>query len=296
VSGGREWRAGLLWTSPWLIGFTLFMLVPMGMSLWHSFTDYPLLKPPVYVGIDNYRDLFGDERFWRVVGNTAIYAAAAVPLCTIVSLLLAAVLATPGLRGARVVTALVFLPTLVPMMAAAMIWLWLYNARFGLINSLLAALGAGRPNWLEDGRWAIPAMVLVALWSTGQMVVVLIAAINEVPVSLYEAARLDGMGPARRFLHVTLPMISPAILFNVVTLTIGSLQAFVIPYVLFRNERGQRAAGDLYNLYLYDNAFVYQKMGYAGGMAWMQMVVVLVLTGLMLAASRRLVFYRGGAR
>jgi multiple sugar transport system permease protein len=180
-------------------------------------------------------------------------------------------------------------------MAAAMVGLWLLNARFGLINLVLGGLGVATPNWLEDPPWAIPALVLTAVWGVGQMVVVYIAAINEVPASLYEAARLDGMGAVRRLVHVTLPMISPAILFNTVTLTIASFQAFVMPYVLFRNERGQRAAGDLYNLYLYDNAFVYQKMGTASAMAWLQLVVVLGLTGLMLAASRRLVHYRGGA-
>jgi multiple sugar transport system permease protein len=286
--------AGLLWASPWIVGFCLFLLAPIAMSAWYSLTDYPLLKPPVYVGLDNYRALLGDDRFWLVVRNTAVYGALIIPLGTLLSLALAAALATPGLRGARFFTALVYIPTLVPMMAGAMIWLWLFNARYGLINIGLDRLGVTGPNWLEDGAYAIPALVFSSLWAVGQMVVVYITAINEVPASLYEAARLDGMGPIRRFLHVTLPMISPAVLFSTVTLTIASFQVFVMPYVLFRNERGQRAAGDMYNLYLYDNAFVYQKFGVASAMAWMQLVVVLSLTGLMLLASKRLVHYRGG--
>ncbi|HYF13434.1 MAG TPA: sugar ABC transporter permease [Phycisphaerales bacterium] len=286
--------AGLLWASPWIAGFCLFLVAPIAVSAWYSLTDYPLLKPPVYVGLENYRALLNDDRFWLVVRNTALYGAAVIPLGTLLSLALAAALATPGLRGSRLFTALVYVPTLVPMMAGAMIWLWLFNARFGLINVALERVGVAGPNWLEHGAFAIPALVITALWSVGQMVVVYITAINEVPASLYEAARLDGMGAIRRFLHVTLPMISPAVLFSTVTLTIASFQVFVMPYVLFRNERGQRAAGDVYNLYLYDNAFVYQKFGAASAMAWMQLVVVLTLTGLMLLASKRLVHYRGG--
>lgn len=289
----KDTISGLLWTSPWLVGCLVFMLVPMGMSLWYSFTDYPLLKPPVYVGLDNYRSLLADDRFWLVVKNTSLYAAVAIPVCTLVALVMAAGLATPGVPMGRAFAAAVYLPTLVPMMATAMIWMWLFNGRYGLINNVLAVLGIAGPNWLEDGRFAIPVLVITSVWSVGQMVVVYIAAINEVPASLYEAARIDGMGPVRRFAYITLPMISPAILFNVITLTIGSLQAFVMPYVLFRNERGQKAAGDMYNLLLYDNAFVYRKFGHASAMAWMQLLVILVLTGLMLAMSKRLVHYRG---
>ncbi len=289
----KDTIAGLLWTSPWLVGCLVFMLVPMGMSFWYSFTDYPLLKPPVYVGLDNYRSLLADDRFWLVVKNTSLYAAVAIPACTLVALIMAAGLATPGVPMGRAFAAAVYLPTLVPMMATAMIWMWLFNGRYGLINNVLSVVGITGPNWLEDGRFAIAVLVITSVWSVGQMVVVYIAAINEVPASLYEAARIDGMGPVRRFLHITLPMISPAILFNVITLTIGSLQAFVMPYVLFRNERGQKAAGDMYNLLLYDNAFVYRKFGHASAMAWMQLLVILALTGVMLAMSKRLVHYRG---
>lgn len=294
MSARRDTIAGLAWTSPWLVGFGVFMLAPMAMSLWYSFTDYPLLKPPVFVGVENYSTLLSDARFWLVVKNTLVYSAITIPLCTLLALVLAAMLARPGLRGAGFFSGAVFLPTLTPMMASAMVWLWLFNARYGLINSAFAAVGLEGPNWLEDPSWAMPALVLTALWGVGQMTVVYIAAINEVPASLYEAARLDGMSAVRRFWHVTLPMISPTILFNVITLTISSMQAFVMPYVLFRNERGQRAAGDLYNLYLYDNAFVYQKFGLASAMAWMQLLVVLVLTCVMLWSGKRLVHYRNG--
>jgi multiple sugar transport system permease protein len=295
VPARRNAILGLVWTSPWIVGFLLFMLAPLAMSLWYSFTDYPLLKPPVFVGLDNYRELLSDERFWRVVRNTLLYAGLAIPLSTLLALVLAATLATPGLRGGKVFAAMIYLPTLVPMMAGAMVWYWMLSGKFGVINVALGKLGIEGPNWLEEPALAMPVVALTSLWTIGQMVVVYVAAIHEVPGSLYEAARLDGMGPVRRFVHVTLPMISPAMLFNVVTLTIGSLQVFVMPYVLFRNERGQKPAGDVYNLMLYDNAFVYQKFGHASAMAWMQLLVVLTLTGFMMLLSKRFVHYRGGA-
>lgn len=291
----RNILSGLAWTSPWLVGFAAFLFLPLAMSLWYSFTDYPLLRPPVFVGVENYTELMHDKKFWLVVWNTLCYAAFAIPLCTIVSLVIAAALATPGLKARGFFLGAVFLPTLVPMMAAAMVWLWLFNAENGLINVLLRLVGVTGPIWLNDAHWSIPAIVLTGVWGVGQMVVVYVAAINEVPASLYEAGTLDGMGPVRRFQHVTLPLITPAILFNVITLTIGSLQIFVMPYVLFRNEQGQRDSGNMYNLLLYDNAFVYAKFGYASAMAWIQLLVVLALTGVMLLASKRLVHYRGVA-
>lgn len=289
---------GLAWVSPWLIGGSLFLLLPMAMSLYYSLTDYPILKPPVFVGLDNYRQMMTDERLWRTVKNTALFGAVFVPISTFVSLVLAALLSARARGGnkplafARTFRAAIFIPTLVPLVATAMIWSWLFNGKYGLINLMLAQLGIKGPNWLEGESWAIPALVLASLWGVGQQVIVYVAALQDVPRYLYEAGELDGMGPVRRFWHVTVPMISPSILFNSVTLTISTLQVFAVPYILFRNERGQREAGDFFNLYLYDNAFVYQRMGYASAMAWVQLFVVLALTGLMFLMSKRLVHYR----
>lgn len=300
----RELIAGLVWTSPWLVGSAVFLFLPMAMSFWYSLTDYPMLKPPVYIGLGNYRAMWGDERLWLVVRNTAMYAGVAIPLLTLVGLVLAAAIAGATERAGRWALAAVFLPTLVPAIAAAMIWYWLLNPDRGLVNLLLApalravngvtGLSLETPNWLGDAAWGLPAIVLTSLWGVGQAVVIYVAAIREVPRQLYEAASLDGMGPARRFWHVTVPMISPVILFNVITLTIAALQVFAIPYVLFRDERGQRDQGYFLSMYLYDNAFVWQKMGYASALAWIQLVFVLILTGVMFLASRRLVHYRAG--
>ncbi len=286
----RSWK-GWLWASPWLVGSGVFLLVPIAMSLYLSFTDYPLIESPLWSGLSNYRRMWSDEKFWLVVRNTALYSVATVPLCTLVSLVLAALLNRPG-RVARWVQAIVFLPTLVPLMASAMVWLWLFNGEHGLINRVLALVKIVGPNWLIDQRWVMPALTLMSLWSVGQAVVVYIAALQGVPQSLYEAARLDGMGPVRQFTSVTLPMISPVVLFNVITLVINQMQVFAVPYIMFRRPDGQNPAGYFYTQYLYENAFVYGQMGYASAMAWVQMLTVLGLTGLLLLASTRLVYYR----
>jgi multiple sugar transport system permease protein len=281
---------GLLWVSPWLVGAAAFVLAPMAMSLYYSFTDYPLAEPPLWCGLDNYARMWSDPTFWRVVRNTAAFAGLAIPAYTAVALVLAGLLAG-RVRFARVYQACVFIPTLVPLIASAMIWFWLFNGEYGLINRLLALVGVRGPDWIVDERWVMPAMVLMSVWGVGQAVVVYVAAMQDVPAQLYEAATIDGMGPARQFLHVTLPMISPAILFNVIAQAIAAVQVFAVPYVMFRRPDGQNPAGHFYTMYLYENAFVYGKMGYASAMAWVQLLVVLALTGVLMLAGRRLVHY-----
>jgi multiple sugar transport system permease protein len=286
---------GLAWISPWLVGFILFLLIPAGMSLYYSFTDYPLLQSPLWSGLDNYEKLLSDGFFNKTLENTYIYAGAVVPLSIIISVVLAALLNTRGLRGARFFQGAIFLPTLVPLVASSMIFMWLFNGSHGLVNVLLRLVGITGPNWLLDRAWAMPALILIGLWSVGQAVVLCLAALQDVPESLYEAADIDGMGPARRFRHITVPMISPVILFNAITVLIGAFQVFVVPYVIFvRDKGGPGQNGYFYTSYLYDNAFVYGQMGYACAMAWVQMLIILALTGLMFLAGKRLVFYRAG--
>lgn len=286
----RNLAIGLAWVSPWIIGALVFVFAPMAMSLYYSFTDYPLLEPPLNIGLDNYRAMFSDPTFGRVVWNTASYAAVSIPLFTIVALALAALLSGSG-RLVALYRAAVFIPTLVPLIASAMVWMWLFNGEFGLINKLLAIIGVRGPAWIIDRHWVPASMVIMSIWGVGQGVVIYIAAMQDVPRQLYEAARIDGMGRLRQFIHVTLPMISPAILFNVISLTISAIQVFAVPMVMFRRPDGQNPAGHYYTMYLYENAFVYGKMGYASAMAWVQLIVVLALTGIMLAAGRRLVHY-----
>lgn len=292
----QQWRhdlAGYLWVSPWLIGCGLFLLAPILMSLFYSLTEYPLLEKPIWVGLENYKHLLKDSDFWLTLRNTGIYAALSIPLCTVVSIVLAALLNRSKYRA--IFQAAIFLPSLVPLAACAIIFMWLFNGEFGLINRILGVVGIDGPAWLLDRAWAMPAVVLISLWGIGQAVVLYVAALQDVPEQLYEAADIDGMGPIGRFWNITLPMISPVILFNVVTMSIGAFQVFVIPYILFdRVKGGPDKVAYFFTHYLYDNAFIFDKMGYASAMAWIQLMIVLCFTGLLFYLSKRLVFYRGG--
>ncbi|MBC7771090.1 MAG: sugar ABC transporter permease [Pyrinomonadaceae bacterium] len=278
---------GLAWVSPWIIGFLAFMALPLGMSFYYSLSDYPLLEPPLYVGTQNYTALLNDDIFWLVLKNTVIYAAFSVPLGTVLALLIAGLL-NQRVKGVGLFRLAVFVPQVVPVAASAMIWMWLFNGDVGLINQLLELIGVTHtPNWLGDRAWAMPALIVMNLWVIGQSVVIYLAALQDVPKQLYEAASLDGMGPARRFWHVALPTISPVVLFNVIILTITCWQVFAVPYIM--TDGGPDRATYFYTHYLYDNAFVYQKMGYASALAWVQFLIILSLTGVMFFVSRKVV-------
>lgn len=285
----RQWGHGLLWVSPWIVGTALFLGVPVAMCVRYSLSEYSLLEPPVWVGLSNYREMAGDAVFWRALGNTAVFALACTVLGTALSVLIA-VLLEQRLRGAALVRAVVFLPTLIPAVAAAIGWLWLYNPRQGLLNTLLAKVGIAGPDWLGDPRWAMPSLILTSLWVVGSAVVICTAALREVPASLYEAAELDGMGALGRFRHVTLPMISPAVLFNAVMAAIWGVQVFAAPLVMTKG--GPENATLVYSMYVFSNAFEYGRMGYASALAAVQFLLAAGLTAVALLAARRLVFYR----
>ncbi len=289
----RREMTGLAWVSPWIIGGAVFLFLPIGMSLYYAFTDYSMLEPPLWVGLENFRALGDDPRFWLTVRNTVIYAAIAVPMTTVVAVLLAVLVNRPTRIG-RLAQSAVFLPSLVPLVASAMVWLWLFNGENGLINRVLGFAWIDGPNWLIEPGWAIPALVIMSLWGIGQSVVIYVAALQDVPAQLHEAAMIDGMGALRRLWHITLPMISPVVLFNVIVTTINAVQIFAVPFIMFRTVAGQNDAGYFFTMYMYDNAFQYGKMGYASALAWVQLLVILVLTGLMLLAGKRLVYYRAG--
>lgn len=292
---------GLLFVSPWVIGFGLFMALPIALSLYYSMTRYSLLDEPMFIGLTNYREMLHDAVFWKALINTVVYALIAIPLGTALALLVAWLLSAP-VRGQSAFRAMVFLPSLVPLVAAAMIWSWLFNGELGLINNLVdwtlrpvnAVLGTDYrgPNWLGDADWVMPALIFMSLWSIGNAVVIYLAALQDVPVALYEAAELDGVSPAGRYWHVTMPMISPVILFNVITGIIGTWQVFAVPYIMLGPTGGPNRAGYFYTMYLYDKAFPFGEMGYASALAWVQLVIILGLTGLTMVLSRKLVYYR----
>ncbi len=281
---------GLAWISPWLAGFVLFLLVPILMSLYYSFTDCTLLDAPVFVGLENYRELARDSLFGTAVFNTLTYAIASVAGSTVLSIAVAVLLEAP-LRTAGLARAIVFAPTLVPIVASCMSWTWLFNNEFGLINATLGLAGLHGPDWLGTRALAMPSLILMSFWIIGSPVIIYSAALKAVPVSLYEAADLDGVSAWGRFAHVTLPMISPAVLFNAVMSLIWSLQVFAPPMIMTKG--GPENSTLVYSVYVYLNAFFYGRTGYASAMAWLQVLATLLLTTILLWLARRYVYYRG---
>jgi len=282
---------GLAFLSPWLVGFFAFTLVPIALSLYYSFCDYSLLQPPLYKGLTNYHLLVHDAVFWKALGNTAIYALMALPLGMLVALGVAMLL-NVKIRGLTIYRTVIFLPSLVPTAASAMLWLWLFNAKLGLINVGLRAIGvANPPGWLTDVRWSMPALVLMSFWGIGNTVIIYLAGLQDVPRELYEAASIDGASTLRQIWHVTLPSISPVIFFNLIMGIIGTLQVFATPYIM--TGGGPARSTYFYTMYLYDNAFSYLKMGYASAMAWIQLLIVLALTALAAWSSKKWVHYSG---
>lgn len=285
----RTWLVGLLWVSPWLIGFLWFLAVPVAMSLYYSFTDYSLLEKSVPVGLSNYREMLGDPLFWASLRNTLLYTLVSVTVGGVISIAIA-VLLEQKLPGTGFVRAAVFLPTLVPIVAAAIGWRYMFSADNGLINVVLKAIGVPQPDWLGSPKAALWAMVVMGLWFYGTAVVIYTAALRDVPRSLYEAAAIDGLGPWRRFVSVTLPSISPAVLFNTVMSTIWSLQIFAAPLLMTRG--GPDNATMVFSLYVYRNAFEYGRMGYASALAWVQILIAVALTLVALGLSKKLTHYR----
>jgi multiple sugar transport system permease protein len=287
----KEAWAALFFTSPWIIGFFVFLAYPLGASIYYSFCDYSVLKKPLFIGLGNYRDLMADEVFWIALKNTAIYAALALPLGTILAIALALLL-NSKVKGLAFYRTIFFLPSLVPMVSLAVLWLWLFNGQYGLVNLGLQQIGITGPNWLGDPNWSKSALVLLGLWGAGNAMVVYLAGLQDVPQQLYEAANLDGATPWVKTRHVTLPMISPVILFNVVMGMIGTLQVFTVPYIMFPG--GSPARSTLfYSVYMFDNAFRFQKMGYASAMGWIMFLIILVLTMTSLKLSEKRVHYEG---
>jgi multiple sugar transport system permease protein len=287
----RQSLKGWAFLSPWLIGFCAFTIVPIGLSLYYSFCRYSLLQSPLFVGLENYRLLVRDAVFWKVLWNTALYALMALPIGTVAALSVAMLL-NSKIRGMSIYRTIVFLPSLVPQVASAMLWLWMFNAKLGLVNTGLRAVGiSDPPGWLTDARWAMPALVLMSLWGIGNTIVIYLAGLQDVPRELYEAAEIDGASQLRKTWHVTLPYISPVIFFNVIMAIIGTLQIFAAPFIV--TQGGPARSTYLYTMYLYDNAFCYLKMGYASAMAWVQLLIVLALTAIAALSSKRWVYYQG---
>jgi len=293
----REARAAYVFIAPWIIGFLVFTAGPMVVSLWLSFTDYSLVEPGHPVGMANYQQLFDDPRVGKSLANTFTYAALFVPIGTVVALGLAMLLHRVG-RAAGFFRTVFYLPVMTPAVAAGAMFLLLLNGQRGLVNQVLGWFGVTGPNWTTDPTWLKPSLALVSLWTVGGSIIIYLAALNNVPRQLYEAALLDGAGPVRRFVSVTLPMISGALFFTIITHTIAAMQMFDQAYTMFYGPQQKSTASDeslVYMVYLFQNAFEFFKMGFASAMAWLLFLIILVITVIQVRIGNRFVYYEGGS-
>lgn len=299
----RELALGLAFISPILIGFSVFTIYPMVASLYYSFCSYDVLSPPRWIGLGNFRELLTDPLYRKALWNTVSFTVFAVPV-TIVTALALAMLLNLKLRGQALYRTIFFLPSIVPIVASSVLWLWLLNKDYGLINFALRpvlgllnttfGLSLEAPGWLTSPEYAKPALVLMAAWGVGGSMILYLAALGDVPKQLYEAADIDGAGAWHKARHVTLPMISPVLFFTLIMGLITTFQYFAQPMVLWPNG----APGDsglFYALYLFQNAFIYLRMGYASAQAWILFLVIVVITVFVFRGTRRFVYYGGEA-
>ncbi|MCX6048208.1 MAG: sugar ABC transporter permease [Chloroflexi bacterium] len=283
---------GLLFILPWIIGFLAFRVYPFFASLYYSFTFYPILDTPKWVGFDNYRDLFSDQRFLTSLYNSTYYAIFAVPLGTVVGIALAMLL-NMKVRGLSTFRTIFFLPSITPVVASAIVWLWMFNPRNGIINFVLDLVGIRGPGWLGSPEWAKPALILMSLWSLGGAVVIYLASLQDVPREMLEATDLDGANAAQKIWFVTLPMISPVILFNVITGLIGAFQFFTEVHVMTGGTGKPADSTLMMSIYLWQTAFQFFKFGYASAQAWMLFLIIIAFTVVLFRISGRLVYYGG---
>lgn len=293
-----EARTGLLFLSPWILGFFLWILLPMLASLLFSFTSFNLVHPGQtrWVGLANYARLLRDPVVQQSTLVTLRFAAIAVPVGVLQPVAMAALLNARRLGARRLFTTLFYMPYIVPLVSAVYIWQGMLNARTGWVNLSLGALGLGAPDWLNSVSWIYPALVIIGLWSAGNAMLVTLAGMQTVPQELYDAARVDGAGPWTSFTRITLPLITPAIFYNLVLLLIGIFQYFLVPFVLTNGTGRPGNATLFYAMHLYKTAFTYSDMGYGATMAWALFLVVLGVTGFVFWSARYWVFYASETR
>ncbi|HEY0454206.1 sugar ABC transporter permease [Actinophytocola sp.] len=296
----RETLAAFGFLSPWLFGFLALTAGPMVISLFLSFTDYDGLRETGNVGWRNYEQVLTDPKLRTALTNTLIYAVLSVPATMIVSLWLAMMLSKVGRRSAGIFRTLYYLPEVTPKVAIGVLFLMLFNGQVGLVNSALGLVGIDGPQWSTDGPWVKPGLALMHLWSVGGTVIIYLAALNNVPQELYEAADIDGASPWQRFRNVTLPMISGALFFTLIVQTIDAFQSFDEAYTAFYGSAASASyssdAALFYVVYLFQQAFQFLHMGYASAMAWLLFLVIMVVTLVQVRLSRRFVYYEGGER
>lgn len=287
---------GYTFASPWLIGFLVFTLGPMLFSLYLSFTDWSAqstLETIGWIGWDNFKKLLtGDRYFWISLENTFYYTFLAVPL-GICGALFLAILLNQKVKGISIFRTIFYLPSIVSGVATAVLWTWVFNPQFGIVNGFLSHLGISGPGWLSEPAWAKPTLIIMSLWGLGGSMLIYLAGLQNIPEHLYEVAELDGASPFQKFRYVTIPALTPTIFFNLVMNIIGSFQVFTTAYVVSDGRGGPQDSTLFYVLYLYQKAFHEYEMGYAAALAWILFLIILAFTLLVIKSSPLWVYYEG---
>jgi len=298
----RDFINGLLFSSPWIIGFLAFSVYPLVSSLYYSFTQFNAVTTPQWVGLENFIDIFGDPLVWKSLGNTLFMAFVSTPINLLVALLLASIVSS-NFRGKGVVRTAFFIPSVIPMVAATMVWIWMFDPTYGYINNVLSWFGINGPSWLMDAKYTKWALVLMGTWNTGTTMLVCMASLQDVPKSYYESAEIDGAGKIAKFIHITIPCIAHVLVYQAILNIINSFQYFQQVYIIVTANAGIKGGGAaggpensilMYPLYVFHNAFTYLKMGKASAMAWLLFIIVAILTVIMTKVTKKATEDAGG--
>jgi multiple sugar transport system permease protein len=285
----REYVWGYFFIAPWIIGFLAFSLIPIAAVFYFSATQYSALSSPIFTGSANYEKLFlHDQYFYKSLINTVVYVAVRVPLHITFGFALAVALNAP-LRGVRLLRTACYMPTIVPSVANAVLWMWILESQVGILNYVLKAVGLPTTNWLGTVTWAKPSLIVMSLWQVGSIMTIFLAGLQGIPAQLYEAAEIDGAGRWRKLFNITIPMMTPTILFNVILDIIGSFQVFTAAFIV--TDGGPLNSTLFYVLYVYKNAFRYFDMGYASTLSVVLFILVAVLTAAVFRSSSSWVHY-----
>jgi multiple sugar transport system permease protein len=286
--GAKRTIIGYIFIAPFILGFLIWFLGPTVFSGWLSMTEWNLLSPPKFIGLANFQHMFSDKLLGTALRVTVVYSFISVPLGLVLGFILALLMNTK-VRGIRLFRTIYYLPSIVPAVANAVLWAWMFNTDFGLLNVLLRAVGLPKISWLIDTRFALPAIILMGLWGVGGGMVIYLAGLQGIPAVYYEAAEIDGAGRLQQLFNITIPLMSPVLFFNLIMGIIGSFQVFTAGYLL--TNGGPENTTMFYVLYLYRNAFSYLQMGYAAALGWLLFFIILALTLIVFRYLGKSVYY-----
>lgn len=270
----KEALTAMVFIAPWIVGLFVFTLVPICSSLYYSLCDYNVINAPIFVGLDNYRNLFKDKVFLTALANTLYMIAFGVPITTITAISVSILLNNKNLRGTSAFRVIFFIPTLIPTVISCLLWVWMLQPDTGIINKVLGYIGIQGPGWIASPTWSKPAFILMMIWTCGNAIIIYLAGLQDISVTLYESASIDGANFFQKVKSITIPLLRPVILYNVVTLIINVFQWFAEPFII--TEGGPNNSTMFYSLYLYQNAFQFFKMGYASAMAWILLAIAMI--------------------